>query len=84
MNNVVLPNLYKLELGSGCHILRMESSNLPNINTLIIRYNGQELFDYHFGLTQFKNGGKLYVYEGLGNAENLRAALGSEWTIEYL
>ena len=84
MNNVVLSNLYKLELGSGCHILRMESSNLPNINTLIIRYNGQELFDYHFGLTQFKNGGKLYVYEGLGNAENLRAALGSEWTIEYL
>ena len=84
MNNVVLPNLYKLELGSGCHILRMESSNLPNINTLIIRYNGQELFDYHFSLTQFKNGGKLYVYEGLGNAENLRAALGSEWTIEYL
>ena len=84
MNNVVLPNLYKLELGSGCHILRMESSNLPNINTLIIRYNGQQLFDYHFGLTQFKNGGKLYVYEGLGNAENLRAALGSEWTIEYL
>ena len=84
MNNVVLSNLYKLELGSGCHILRMESSNLPNINTLIIRYNGQQLFDYHFGLTQFKNGGKLYVYEGLGNAENLRAALGSEWTIEYL
>ena len=84
MNNVVLPNLYKLELGSGCHTLRMESSNLPNINTLIIRYNGQELFDYHFSLTQFKNGGKLYVYEGLGNAENLRAALGSEWTIEYL
>ena len=85
MNNVVLPNLYKLELGSGCHILRMESSNLPNINTLIIRYNGQQLFDYHFGLTQFKNGGKLYVYKGLGNAaENLRAALGSEWTIEYL
>ena len=85
MNNVVLPNLYKLELGSGCHILRMESSNLPNINTLIIRYNGQELFDYHFSLTQFKNGGKLYVYKGLGSAaENLRAALGSEWTIEYL
>ena len=84
MNNVVLPNLYKLELGSGCHTLRMESSNLPNINTLIIRYNGQQLFDYHFSLTQFKNGGKLYVYEGLGNAENLRAALGSEWTIEYL
>ena len=84
MNNVVLPNLYKLELGSGCHTLRMESSNLPNINTLVIRYNGQQLFDYHFGLTQFKNGGKLYVYEGLGNAENLRAALGSEWTIEYL
>ena len=84
MNNVVLPNLYKLELGSGCHTLRMESSNLPNINTLIIKYNGQRLFDYHFGLTQFKNGGKLYVYEGLGNAENLRAALGSEWTIEYL
>ena len=84
MNNVVLPNLYKLELGSGCHTLRMESSNLPNINTLIIRYNGQQLFDYHLSLTQFKNGGKLYVYEGLGNAENLRAALGSEWTIEYL
>ena len=84
MNNVVLPNLYKLELGSGCHTLRMESSNLPNINTLIIRHNGQQLFDYHFSGTQFKNGGKLYVYEGLGNAENLRAALGSEWTIEYL
>ena len=84
MNNVVLPNLYKLELGSGCHTLRMESSNLPNINTLIIRHNGQQLFDYHFSGTQFKNGGKLYVYEGLGNAENLRAALGSGWTIEYL
>ena len=84
MNNVVLPNLYKLELGSGCHTLRMESSNLPNINTLVIRYNEQQLFDYHFSGTQFKNGGKLYVYEGLGNAENLRAALGSEWTIEYL
>ena len=84
MNNVVLPNLHKLELGSGCHTLRMESSNLPNINTLVIRYNGQQLFDYHFSGTQFKNGGKLYVYEGLGNAENLRAALGSEWTIEYL
>lgn len=84
MNNVVLPNLYKLELGSGCRTLRMESSNLPNINTLIIRHNGQQLFDYHFSGTQFKNGGKLYVYEGLGNAENLRAALGSEWTIEYL
>ena len=85
MNNVVLPNLYKLELGSGCHTLHMDSSNLPNINTLIIRYNGQQLFDYHFGLTQFKNGGKLYVYKGLGSAaENLRAALGSEWTIEYL
>ena len=84
MNNVVLPNLYKLELGSGCHTLRMESSNLPNINTLVIRYNEQQLFDYHFSGTQFKNGGKLYVYEGLGNAENLRAALGSGWTIEYL
>ena len=84
MNNVVLSNLYKLELGSDCYSLQMDSSNLPNINTLIIRYNGQQLFDYHFSLTQFKNGGKLYVYEGLGNAENLRAALGSEWTIEYL
>lgn len=84
MNDTSLPNLYKLELGSDCNYLQMNNSNLPNINTLVIEYNGQQFFEYHFNGTQFKNGGTLYVNEGLKNAENIREALGSEWIIKYL
>lgn len=84
MDGISLPYLYKLELDSDCNFLQMENSKLTNLNTLVIKYNGQQFFDYHFNGTQFKNGGTLYVKEGLQNAENIRAALGSEWIIKYL
>lgn len=81
-NTLNLNNLYYFETPIGCTNINLINCSLTKINTIIINETG--VITYDFSGTTFKNGGTLYVKEGLENAENIRAALGSEWIIKYL
>lgn len=81
-NGLYFNNLYYLETSVECGEIKLTNCTLTNLNTLIIK--SAYPLSYDFRGTIFKDGGVLKVNANLTNAEEIRAALGSGWTIEYL
>ena len=81
-NGLYFNNLYYLETSEDCGEIKLTNCTLTNLNTLVIR--SAFPLSYNFRGTIFKDGGVLKVNKNFTNAEELRAALGSGWTIEYL
>ena len=81
-NGLYFNNLYYFETSVSCGEIKLTNCTLNNLNTLVIKASGT--ISYDFRGTIFKDGGVLRVNANLTNAEAIRAALGSGWTIEYL
>lgn len=78
-NGLYFNNLYYFETPLGCGEIKLTNCTLNNLNTLVIRASGAITYDFRG--TIFKDGGVLKVSANLTNAEEIRAALGSGWTI---
>ena len=78
-NGLYFNDLYHFETSADCNEITLTNCTLNNLNTLVIKAIGA--MSYDFGGTTFKDGGVLKVGASLTNAEEIRAALGSGWTI---